>query len=121
MTELEKEIFIQTFNNNAGTCRLGCDCGKIYYDESFNDWEPGELPTLKAKGIPLDHGIGILEFEGSAYADVCDCWHPRAEIIIRFIKSHKYMIASFLNKLKKAEKEILDSVPDVEFGKETEG
>jgi len=101
------ENFERAFRAGVSGPRHTCECGITYFD-TYNtgySWEDGEfealerLPTAK----PLDHAVGIIEFEGKQYVDGCTCWHDRAKRLITFFDYHAEGIAEYLS-LEKARK-----------------
>jgi len=110
------ENFETAFHDNSGHCSLMCACGKTYYNEDGGwDWQEGELEKLHndKNAINVDCSVGGVQFEGAEYANVCDCWHKRAEKIIKFIDAHAYSIAEYLTLEKKRKQLIADSSPIV--------
>lgn len=101
------ENFERAFSDHTSGCRRQCNCGKTYFDahNGCYDWEEGELEALESgAGIPLEHSVGDISFEGRTYVDGCDCWHPRAKQIMAFIDQHAREIAEYLT-LEKARKQ----------------
>ena len=114
MSQLEN--FEKSFTDPCGGFRRTCKCGKIYYnpDQSWTI-EEGELEELQANpdAFAVDYTVGTVEFEGNIFANPCNCWHPRAMQIIRFIDGHKEGIAKFLTLEKKRLQEAADDYPTV--------
>lgn len=103
--------FREAFSNGTAGCRRTCACGIEYYDAvNSYDWEEGEIEALeknkKAKG--LDHSCGDMGFEGREYVDACDCWHNRAEQLIKFLDRHSHKIAEYLTLEKKRKQSAAD-------------
>ena len=95
--------FENAFSDRAGSSRLTCACGREFYnDDSSWSWDEGELEALQEdpEATELDWSIGRLTFEGVTYAMDCDCWHERAERIMRFIDSHGHKIVDYLREEK---------------------
>lgn len=105
----------KSFNGSTGGCRNKCHCGKEYYNEDGGwDWEDGEIEKLeKSDAINVEYSIGVVQFEGKEYVDVCDCWHDRARHIKGFLDTHTWGIAEYF-KLKKADLlERANSFPEI--------
>lgn len=108
------ESFEGSFRAGLSSCRVDCECGKIYFDDNDHSytWEPGELEELRAgKGIGVDFCVGILTLEGKEYADACDCWHPRAKQIMEFLDRHASFIAKYFELEKKRKAAEASAVP----------
>ena len=111
------ENFERAFRDNAGSNVFTCACGKVYYNEyggwSWGDDELEELHSDK-NAFNVDCAIGMMSLEGRLYADVCDCWHERAERVIGFIDAHARPIAEYLTLEKKRKLLEADVSPTVE-------
>lgn len=110
------ENFERAFSGHSAGCRRRCDCGRQYYDGVQGyDWEEGELEALEAdsEAVRLEYAPGDLMFEGAQYVDACDCWHKRAEQIMRFIDGHAVQIAEYLTLEKKRKQATADASPVV--------
>jgi hypothetical protein len=108
--------FERAFSTRTAGCRRRCECGKEYYDaQQSYDWEEGELEKLEAdpKAIPLEYSSGDLIFEGYHYVNACECWHERAQMIMRFLDGHAAQIAEYLTLEKKRKQAIADASPIV--------
>lgn len=108
------ESFEGSFRAGLSSCRVECECGKIYFHdtEQFYTWEDGELEKLRAgEGIGEDYAIGILILEGKDYADACDCWHPKAKQIIAFLERHAQHIARYFELEKKRQTADAKAIP----------
>lgn len=95
--------FERGFTTNSAGCLRECACGKWYYTNGGWDWEEGELDALakNPNAYARDYAIGEVAFEGKVYANACDCWHPRALQLIKFIDGHARAIAEYLTEEKK--------------------
>lgn len=87
------------------TRRFRCNCGKTYWDNynTGNDWNEGEIEALEKdeNAQACLHAITVVSFEGTEYADACDCWRPRAARLINWLEAHRTEIISFLGMEKK--------------------
>ncbi len=98
------ENFREAFSPPFGTVRALCECGKTYFDTQYKGcFEPGEFEALMSNpnAVPLDCGIGYVNFEGKQYCWNCDCWHERAMKLIGWIDNHAYGIADYLSRERK--------------------
>ena len=109
------ESFERSFRSGMSSCRNGCQCGKIYYD-NFNsgiDWEDGEYERLEKIGVPAGGSIGGIRIEGKEYAECCNCWHPHALRVIAFIERHSHAIANYFTAEKARKHAEADTSPVV--------
>ena len=90
------ENFINAFSD-CSTVKLQCACGKSYADSAhFPDIdEPDD--AIHESYEYSDHPIGIVEFEGVAYAHLCTCWHERAQKIMNFCDHHRGGIIQYFS------------------------
>lgn len=113
---MKSENFKNAFFGNVSCCVATCDCGKTFYD-TYNhyDWEEGDFEALEKnkKAIGIDHAVGYVKFEGVEYVMHCDCWHKKAEVIIEFIDTHFYQIASYMNSEKQRKIDEANNMPRV--------
>lgn len=104
LTGDERTIFEVAFRT-CGTSRMRCACGTFFYNSSGQwDWEEGELEEYHAdkQAIDVDYTIGRLGFNGSEYADACDCWIGDAARIYRWLVNSRYSVCDFYTGYKKA-------------------
>lgn len=108
--------FERAFSDSSGSFRMRCVCGKTYYnpDQGWTIYE-GELEALQKDpmAFSLDYGPGGVAFEGKIFVNACDCWHPRALLIIGFLDSHKERIAKFFALEKQCLKEAAENYPTI--------
>lgn len=111
------ENFVLAFDSGCGGCRRRCRCGREFYDagNSSYDWDEGEFEALEAdsKATPLGYSVGTISLDGSEYALDCDCWHKRAEMIMKFIDGHAHAIAQYLTLEKQRKQDSADAAPVV--------
>ena len=92
------ESFKEAFRDGIGGNRVKCHCGKVYYNpDGFWDWDEGELEALNLDddAKALDYTTEYLSVEGVTYAIDCDCWHSRAEQIMRFLDGHRAKVGAY--------------------------
>lgn len=112
------EQFERAFSTHTSSCRVECDCGTVFWNESDRGcFDPGEIDELKAnpRARCVDYSIGILSFEGRQFADGCDCWHARAAQIAKFIDAHRFKIAEWLTLEKARLQAEADAAPTVDL------
>lgn len=116
-SEVQFENFELAFSGRISGCRRTCECGVEYWDShnSGYDWDEGEREALadNPNAKPLNHGVGLIEFEGRYYVDGCTCWHDRARRLIAFIVGHDEAIADFLTREKARKQSEADRSPVV--------
>lgn len=111
------ENFERAFSSGTGSCRVTCDCGKIYFNATDRGcWEPGELDELQrleqdGKAISTDYTIDYIDFEGKQFANGCDCWHSRAIKIMAWLDAHAHKMAEYLSLEKERKQSIADHSP----------
>lgn len=100
---LESDAAIDSFErafSHTSTREFTCDCGKVYWDahNSGYDWQEGEVEKLQADPNvhACGHAIGIIDIDGRQYADACNCWHPLASRIIRWLEANRDEVVAFL-------------------------
>ncbi len=111
------ESFKEAFHTGYGGARRECECGITFYNSCGGwDWEEEELDTLGAdKGArDIDCTVSEVEFEGKSYVYQCDCWHKRAEQIMKFIDNHSHGIAQYLRLEKLRAQQNWEHMPTVE-------
>jgi hypothetical protein len=94
--------FEKAFADGAGSFLACCACGKTYCFREYYGEEKGDAEII-AKAIKLEWSPSWLTFEGSTYVMDCDCWHKRAEQIMRFLDAHGHKIVAYY-RLEKARK-----------------
>lgn len=110
------ERFIEAFDSRTGSCHRACACGRDFINpEGGWGFIEGEIEeAVKNGATELDHSVVCLEFEGSVYVQDCNCWHERAERIMKFLDSHHDKVANYLNGEIKAAHEWADARKRVE-------
>lgn len=107
--------FEEAFRDGAGSSRIDCACGKIYFDEKCWGFEEGEREKIVAAGaIELEWGPSYITLEGQSFCIDCDCWHPRAERVMRFLDGHAQKIAKYFAAEKDRKMAEAFAVPDME-------
>lgn len=109
------ENFMRAFDNHIGSCRASCACGREFYNsDDIGCFEHGELEKLEASNATnLNHCVGYVEFEGSQYVSDCDCWHPRAAKIIKWLGFMGGRVAEFLTMEKRRLEKVAADAPVV--------
>lgn len=118
MNQAVRDNFERAFRTRVTGCRRTCNCGREFYDAANEgySWEDGDLAPLEKdpQATPLNHAVGMVEFEGREYVSACTCWHKRAETIINFLLGHKDGIVRFLTLEKQRLRDLEDRSPAVE-------
>lgn len=101
---MDIESFKIAFRDGLGGNKVTCHCGKVCYNpDEYWDWDDGELESLNLdeSAKALDYTAEYISFEGLTYAIDCDCWHSRAEHIMRFLDGHRSKVASYFSEERK--------------------
>ena len=110
------EIFERAFSSGGAGCRRTCQCGREFYDwYNTYDWEEGELEALNENPNAEGHdfSIGTLYIEGEEFCECCNCWHGRAEQIMKWLDAHARPIAKYLSLMKEEKQRQADIAPTV--------
>ncbi|MDH4319892.1 MAG: hypothetical protein OEV73_00185 [Desulfobulbaceae bacterium] len=97
---MDLKSFEQAFGDGLGSSTGQCACGAVFYNPDGGwDWEDGELEGYRgmADAVELDYAVGFLSFEGAQYVLDCECWHSRAEKIMKFLDSHAHKIVDYMH------------------------
>ena len=107
--------FERAFSDSSGGLVRTCECGKAFYNDEGRDFEEGEYERLLASpdAVSLDHDASTLSFEGKTFVMDCDCWKPRAEVIMRYLDGHAFHIAEYLTLEKKRKQDDATYSPTV--------
>lgn len=95
------------WSSGISGCRMECNCGRTFFDDSSNDWdwEDGELESLRESALAQpDRVIGSTKgsstsfvFEGVWYVDSCPCTE-KLKRYEDFILRNAVQIAAYLNR-----------------------
>jgi len=80
------ESFRKAFIHKSSGCLQVCDCGRVFFEDSEDDWdwEKGEFDRLieDPEASRLDYPPSMISFGGSEYCESCTCWYEKAEKLI---------------------------------------
>ena len=112
------DSFEKAFNTSSGSCCLVCECGKVFYNDTFDsgwDWEDGELEELQNNpdATNLDWSVGGVIFGGTEYVIDCNCWHEKAKDFMDFLDKNKNSIAEYFKQEKKRLLGESNAIPDI--------
>ena len=111
------ESFTDAFDENTGSCRRTCACGREFFDGYNNyDWCEGEIEKLREdpNATELGHSVGAIDLEGRSYMLDCECWHERAKRIINWLDANAEQVAAYLTLEKKRKLDEANNSPVVE-------
>ncbi len=92
------DLYYNAFTTRTSGIARDCVCGKTYYDPSERRlFEDGELAGYEADPtafIAPYHPGGVVVM-GVEYCDACNCWEPKAQRIVDFLREHQQEIGEF--------------------------
>lgn len=89
--------FKQAFSLRSSSCWHHCECGEEFGSEDCSRY-----------------WYGLIQIDGTTYAEDCNCWHPLAERIMGWIDANKQEIAKYLNLEKQRLTKLAQDHPVVE-------
>jgi hypothetical protein len=98
------ESFERAFSTNTSGCVRECECGRIFYNPNGAwDFEEGEIERYAAnpRAKAVDYSVGCIWIDGHEYALDCECWHAKADRIIKWLQNNAVAVAEFLSSEKK--------------------
>ena len=84
---MDRKNFEKAFDACIGSRWATCACGREFINSSGGwDWSDVCLDKLHADPnvTDFDWAVGFVSFEGQEFVMDCDCWHKRADQIMKF-------------------------------------
>lgn len=108
--------FADAFGDSTAGCVRTCECGQTFFDmnESDYDWDEGEFQGLMdGDAIGVDHSVGEISFQGRTFVLNCDCWHEKAEGLMKFLDFNARSIAEYLTLERQRKLAVAEAAPIV--------